>query len=258
MLKKLALSVLALTLYAPIVVPQSNPEARPPNVVLLKAARLLDVTTGRYIENAAVLIEGERIQEVGPAAQLQSHAPQSAKIIDLPGATLLPGLIDCHTHLMARTSAGPDGYILDLAKKSQALRALEGAADARLTLHAGFTTVRDLESEGSGYADVALRDAIEQGLVEGPRMHVATRAIAAVGQYNPFGVSPDLRDFPTGAQMISGPEEARRAVREQIGNGADLIKVYADWRTPTLTVEEMRVVVEEAHKLKRKVAAHAT
>ena len=159
---------------------------------------------------------------------------------------------------MARTSEGPDGYILDLAKKSQAFRALEGAANARLTLHAGFTAVRDVESEGSGYADVALRDAIDQGLVEGPRMHVATRAIAAVGQYNSFGVSPDLRDFPTGAQMISGPEEARRAVREQIGYGADLIKVYADWRTPTLTVEETRVVVEEAHKLKRKVAAHAT
>jgi imidazolonepropionase-like amidohydrolase len=155
-------------------------------------------------------------------------------------------------------ASGPDGYILDLATKSQAFRALEGAFDARLTLHAGFTTVRDVENEGSGYADVALRDAINQGLVEGPRMQVATRAIAAVGQYNPFGVSPDLRDFPTGAQMISGPEEARRAVREQIGHGADLIKVYADWQTPTLTVDEMRVVVEEAHKLQRKVAAHAT
>src|SRR6201999_599084 len=121
-----------------------------------------------------------------------------------------------------------------------------------------FTTVRDVESEGSGYADVALRDAIEQGLVEGPRMQVATRAIAAVGQYNPFGVSPDLTDYPTGAQMVSGAEEARRAVREQIGHGADLIKVYADWDHPTLTVAEMQVIVEEAHKAARKVAAHAT
>ena len=115
-----------------------------------------------------------------------------------------------------------------------------------------------MENEGSGYADVALRDAIEQGLVEGPRMQVATRAIAAVGQYNPFGVSPDLTDFPTGAQMVSGVEEARRAVREQIGHGADLIKVYADWGHPTLTVDEMRVAVEEAHKQGLKVAAHAT
>jgi imidazolonepropionase-like amidohydrolase len=159
---------------------------------------------------------------------------------------------------MARIPETDDGYIVNLATKSQAFRALEGAYDARITLQAGYTTIRDVENEGSGYADVALRDAINQGLAEGPRMQVATRAIAAVGQYNPFGVSPDLTDFPTGAQMVSGVEEARRAVREQIGNGADLIKVYADWDNPTLTVDEMRVIVEEAHQQKRKVAAHAT
>jgi imidazolonepropionase-like amidohydrolase len=189
---------------------------------------------------------------------VQAHAPKNAKVIDLGGATLLPGLIDCHTHIMARIPDGDDGYVVNLATKSQAFRALEGAYNARITLEAGYTTIRDVESEGSEYADVALRDAIKQGLVQGPRMQVATRAIAAVGQYNPFGVSPDLHDFPTGAQMVSGVEEARRAVREQIGHGADLIKVYADWRYPTLTVEEMRVIVEEAHKQNRKVAAHAT
>lgn len=258
MYRRFALLALALVLLPHRACPQSNSETKPGEVVLVKAARVLDVRAGHYIENAAVLIEGDRIKEVGPAAQIQPHAPKSARIIDLPGTTLLPGLIDCHTHLMSRMSSGPDAYILDLATKSQAFRALEGAADARITLHAGFTTVRDVENEGSAYADVALRDAINQGLVEGPRMQVATRAIAAVGQYNPFGVSPDLINFPTGAQMISGPEEARRAVREQIGHGADLIKVYADWQTPTLTIEETRVIVEEAHKLKRKVAAHAT
>jgi imidazolonepropionase-like amidohydrolase len=218
----------------------------------------LDVRTGRYLEDAGILIEGDRITEVGPAADIQARAPKGAAVIDLGRATLLPGLVDCHTHLMARIPNAPDGYVVTLATESQALRALEGAADARITLRAGFTTVRDVENEGSGYADVALRDAINQGLVEGPRMQVATRGIAALGQYNPFGVSPDLPDFPTGAQMISGVEEARRAVREQIGHGADLIKVYADWQYPTLTVEEMSVIVEEAHKAGRKVAAHAT
>lgn len=189
---------------------------------------------------------------------MQAHAPANIKVIDLGGATVLPGLIDCHTHLMARFADTQEGYLLGLATKSQAFRALEGADDARVTLYAGFTTVRDVENEGSGYADVALRDAIDQELVDGPRMQVATRAIAAVGQYNPFGVSPDLTDFPTGAQLVSRVEEARRAAREQIGHGADLLKVYADWRHPTLTIEEMRAVVEEAHKQGLKVAAHAT
>lgn len=221
--------------------------------VLIKTGRLLDVLKGSYLENASILIEGDRIKAVGSVS-----APANAQIIDLSRMFVLPGLIDCHTHLMMREGPGTDGYLLTLATKSQAFRALEGAADARITLNAGFTSVRDVENEGSLYADVALRDAINQGLVEGPRVQVATRAIAAVGQYNPFGVSPDLIDFPTGAQMISGPEEARRAVREQIGHGADLIKVYADWINPTLTIDEMRVIVEEAHKQKRKVAAHAT
>ena len=225
---------------------------------VLKAGHLLDVRTGTSLDNAALWIEGERIKEVGTSAEITGHAPKDSKLIDLGRATLLPGLVDCHTHIMARTSEGEHGYILDLATKSQALRALEGAYDARITLEAGYTTIRDVENEGSGYADVALRDAINQGLALGPRMQVATRAIAAVGQYNPFGVSPDLHDFPTGAQMISGVEEARRAVREQLGYGADLIKVYADWENPTLTVEEMTVIVQEAHKQHRKVAAHAT
>jgi imidazolonepropionase-like amidohydrolase len=226
--------------------------------VVLKASRLLDVRKGTYLENAAIWIDSDRIKEVGRASDVQAHAPKNAKVIDLGRATLLPGLIDCHTHIMARFDDSDDGYVLGLATKSQAFRALEGAYDARITLQAGYTTIRDVENEGSDYADIALRDAVNQGLAEGPRMQVATRAIAAVGQYNPFGVSPDLPNFPTGAQMVSGVEEARRAVREQIGHGADLIKVYADWRNPTLTVDEIRVIVEEAHKQERKVAAHAT
>jgi imidazolonepropionase-like amidohydrolase len=229
----------------------------PPRVMVV-AARVLDVRSGRYLQDAAVYVEGERIMSVGPSQTVVTHAPEGTTIIALHNATVLAGLIDCHTHLMARAPDGESGYQLSLLTKSQAYRALEGAANARATLHAGFTTVRDVESEGSGYADVALRDAINDGLVEGPRMQVATRGIAAVGQYQPLGVSPDLVGFPTGAQMISGAEEARHAVREQIGHGADLIKVYADWHHPTLTVAEMQVVVEEAHKQGLKVAAHAT
>jgi len=250
---------LALILATPMALQgQSQSTLQAPASVIVKSARLLDVRKGVYLDNAALWIEGDRIKEVGRASEIQARAPKSAKLIDLGHATVLPGLIDCHTHIMERSSEGANGYILDLATKSQAFRALEGAYNARITLAAGYTTIRDVENEGSGYADVALRDAINRGLAEGPRMQVATRAIAAVGQYNPFGVSPDLTNFPTGAQMVSGVEEARRAVREQIGHGADLIKVYADWEHPTLTVEEMRVIVEEAHKQERKVAAHAT
>jgi imidazolonepropionase-like amidohydrolase len=237
---------------------QAPRPVQPVSSTFLKAGKVLDVRKGVYVEKAGIWIEGERIKEVGRAADIQSHVPKDAKVIDLGAATVLPGLIDCHTHIMARMPDTPDGYTLTLATKSQAFRALEGAYDARITLNAGFTSIRDVENEGSGYADVALRDAIEQGIADGPRMQVATRAIAAVGQYFPFGVSPDVSGFPTGAQMVSGVEEARRAVREQIGHGANLIKVYADWFHPTLTVEEMRVIVEEAHKLGRKVAAHAT
>jgi imidazolonepropionase-like amidohydrolase len=237
---------------------QENSVKPPDTETIVRVARVLNVRSGSYITGAAIWIEGERIKAVGRESDVSKHAPASAHILDLGDATVLPGLIDCHTHLMARLPGGANAYAMNLLTKSEAYRALEGAADARATLEAGFTTVRDVESEGAGYADVALRDAIDNGLVVGPRMRVATRGIAALGQYEPFGISPDLKDFPTGAQMVSGPEEARRAVREQIGHGADLIKVYADWLYPTLTLAEMQVIVEEAHKAGRKVAAHAT
>lgn len=231
---------------------QQNP---PSKTIAVRASRMLDVKSGSIVPNAVILIQDDKITSAGPSLKI----PAGAEVVDLGDATVLPGLIDCHTHLMARIPSREDryGYGVNLLTKSQAFRALEGAANARVTLRAGFTSVRDVESEGSGYADVALRDAINQGLVEGPRMMVATRGIAIVGRYFPFGVSPDIENFPTGAQFVSGVEDARRAAREQIGYGANLIKVYADWDTPTLTVDEMRVVVEEAHRAKIKVAAHA-
>ncbi len=258
LIRRAALSGTTALLISGVLLADGPPANPPDREVIVRATRVLNVRTGTYISGAAIWIENERIKAVGPASDVLKQAPASAQTINLGNATVLPGLIDCHTHLMARIPDGPNGYGVNLLTKSEAVRALEGAADARATLEAGFTTVRDVESEGSGYADVALRDAIAEGLVEGPRMQVATRGIAAVGQYNPFGISPDLTDFPTGAQMVSGPEEARRAVREQIGHGADLIKLYADWDYPTLTIAEMQVIVEEAHKANRKVAAHAT
>lgn len=256
--RRKALLLTLLAFFAPHASAQSEPAVASNNALIIRARQILDVRTGRYLRDAAVYIEGERVKGVGSSQAQLAQGPTGVKIIDLGNATVLPGLIDCHTHLMANLPRGEHGYALNLLMKSQAYRALEGAASARATLEAGFTTVRDVENEGSEYADVALRDAINNGLVEGPRMLAATRGIAAVGQYEPFNVSPDLRGFPTGAQMISGVEEARRAVREQIGHGADLIKIYADWLHPTLTVAEMEVIVEEAHKANRKVAAHAT
>jgi imidazolonepropionase-like amidohydrolase len=236
-------------------------------ITAVRSARMLDVKSGQYVRDPVILIENGKVAEVGSGLTI----PAGAKVIDAANATLLPGLIDAHTHLMARMRGGNqvENYTLQLATESEAYRALEGAADARVTLHAGFTSVRDVESEGSGYADVALRTAIERGLVQGPRMQVATRAIAATGGYFPQRLSPDLKGFPTGAQMVTGADEARRAVREQVYYGADLIKVYADFadlgspNTPrrvheTLTLDELRAIVEEAHKGGHRVAAHAT
>src|SRR5579863_8557766 len=196
-------------------------------ITAVRSARMLDMQTGAYIPNAVVLIQNHRILEAGSGLAI----PAGAAVIELGSATLLPGLIDVHTHLLARMASGDqiDNYILQLAEKSEAYRALEGAANARATLRAGFTTVRDVENEGSGYADVALRNAIVRGLVEGPRMQVATRAIAATGGYFPLHLLPDVNGFPRGAQMITGVDEARRAVREQVYYGADLIKIYADF-----------------------------
>jgi imidazolonepropionase-like amidohydrolase len=210
-----------------------------------------------------VLIDGTRIAAVGPAAAVQP--PAGTAVIDLPGATLLPGLMDIHSHLFLH----PYNETLwndQVLKEPVPYRTLRAAQQARATLQAGFTTLRDLGTEGAEYADVALRRAIEDGMVEGPRLLVATRAIVATGSYGPAprGLRPDVCCTPQGAQEASGVPEVIRAVREQAGRGADWIKVYADYRwgpggtqQPTFSEEELRALVEAAHSAGRPVAAHA-
>jgi imidazolonepropionase-like amidohydrolase len=234
-----------------------------PAATLLRPAQVW--TAGEPLHAGwVVLIRGERIAAVGP--QDAVHAPANAQVIDLPGATLLPGLIDAHSHLFLHpyNETRWDDQVL---KEPVPYRTLRAAQQARVTLLAGFTTLRDLGTEGAEYADLSVRQAIADGLIAGPRLFVATRAIVATGAYGPAprSLRPDVCCTPQGAQEASGVAEVVRAVREQAGRGADWIKVYADYRwgpggsqQPTFTAEELKALVQSAHSSGRPVAAHAT
>jgi imidazolonepropionase-like amidohydrolase len=237
--------------------------AAEPPAILLRPARVWSAGEPPHA-GWVVLTRGERIAALGPAEQVA--APADALVIDLPGTTLLPGLIDAHSHLFLHpyNETPWDDQVL---KEPVPYRTLRAARQAHATLMAGFTTLRDLGTEGADYADVSLRRAIEEGLVEGPRLLVATRAIVATGSYGPAprGLRPDLCCTPQGAQEASGVDEVIRATREQAGRGADWIKVYADYRwgpngtqQPSFSEEELRALVEAAHSSGRPVAAHAT
>jgi imidazolonepropionase-like amidohydrolase len=210
-----------------------------------------------------VLTEGAHIAAVGPAAAVQ--APPGATVIELPGATLLPGLMDVHSHLFLHPY-NETSWNDQVLKEPVPYRTLRAGVQARATLLAGFTTLRDLGTEGADYADVSLRQAIADGLIDGPRLLVATRAIVATGSYGPAprSLRPDVCCTPQGAEEASGVGEVIRAVREQAGRGADWIKVYADYRwgpggtqQPTFSEEELKALVEAAHSSGRPVAAHA-
>jgi imidazolonepropionase-like amidohydrolase len=208
-----------------------------------------------------VAVEGDRITGVGPKAAVK--APAGAKVVALPGQTLIAGLIELHSHLLlhAYNEVAWDDQVL---KEPPAYRVLRAGRDATRTLLSGFTTERDLGTEGAADADVQLKRAIDEGIVAGPRLFVATRAIVATGSYGPKkGFRADL-DLPQGAQEVSGEAEMVRAVREQAALGADWIKLYADYRTgpdgstrPTLTEKEMEAAVQVAHASGRPVAVHA-
>ncbi|MFZ1904914.1 MAG: amidohydrolase family protein [Steroidobacteraceae bacterium] len=233
-----------------------------PHPLLLRPAQVW--TAGEPLHAGwVVLTDGERIVAVGAADLV--HAPADAQPIDLPGTTLLPGLIDAHSHLFLH----PYNETLwndQVLKEPVPYRTLRAGVQARATLLAGFTTLRDLGTEGAEYADLSVKRAIEDGLIEGPRLFVATRAIVATGTYGPAprGLRPDVCCTPQGAEEATGVEEIVRAVREQAGRGADWIKLYADYRwgpggtqQPTFSEEELRAAVEAAHSSGRPVAVHA-
>lgn len=229
------------------------------SLTAIKCGRFFDGKTLALQDNVVLLIDGGRIRAVGRSLAI----PAEAKIIDLSQATVMPGLIDCHTHMFLHGINYDDA----LLKKSLQYRAIWATVSARKALLAGFTSIRDAETEGAGYGDVALRDAINAGIVIGPRMQCATRALAITGGYSPYGYSPDVT-IPKGAQIADGVDGLRKAVREQLANGADLIKIYIDHRRrgtpnpdmltawPTFSLDETRAVVEEAAKVGAKVAAH--
>ncbi len=238
----------------------------PTQIVLIKAGRLIDVRAGRVVENQGIIIEGERIKTVGPLAEVERNAPSSARVIDLSRATLLPGLADCHTHILLQGDITAADYDEQLLKESIPYRTIRATVAARIALLNGFTAMRDLETEGAMYADVDVKNAINRRVVPGPRMFVATRAFSATGMYPLQGYSWELR-MPEGVQIVDGADNIRRAVREQVKYGADWIKFYADRRYfvkdgalhswVNFTDEEMKAMVDEAHRLGRRVAAHA-
>ena len=239
---------------------QAQSTARPggPTALLLRPAAVFD---GQDLHPGwAVLVENEKITAAGPASQVV--LPVGGRTLDLPGLTLLPGLIEGHSHLLLHPyneTPWNDQVLLE----SQALRVARATVHAQRTLLAGFTTARDLGTEGAGFADVGLKQAINQGVIPGPRLLVATRALVATGSYGPK-LSVD-EDVPQGGQEADGVDGIIRAVREQIGKGADLIKVYADYRwgpdgsaQPTFSQEELVLIVQTARSAGRGVVAHAT
>ena len=230
-----------------------------PVAVVLKPARVFDGIAMH--DDWIVVVRGTKIDAAGPADKID--VPKGAQVIDLPKATLLPGLIDAHTHVLLHpyNEATWDDQVL---KEPLALRVCRATNHARSTLHAGFTTIRDLGTEGAGYADVGIKQAIDQGIVPGPRMLVSTKAIIATGSYAPRGFAPEVR-VPQGAEEADGVDALIRIVRDQIAKGADWIKFYADFlwgpgkgARPTFTQEEMNRIVETARVAKVPVAAHAT
>jgi imidazolonepropionase-like amidohydrolase len=229
--------------------------------ILLKPDRVFDGVAEKAQDGWTVLVQGDKIEAAGPAGEVK--VPADARVIELSGMTLLPGLIEAHSHLLLHPydETSWDNQVL---KEPMTVRIVRATNHARDTLMAGFTTIRDLGTEGAGYADVGLKQAIDRGLTPGPRMLVVTKAIVATGSYGPKGFDPAFR-VPQGAEEADGVDSLTRVVRDQIGHGADWVKVYADYRwgpsghaRPTFSVEELKLIVDTARSAGCPVAAHAT
>jgi imidazolonepropionase-like amidohydrolase len=229
--------------------------------IVIRAGKLIDVRNGRVLAGQSILIEGERIKKVG--ANIQT--PDGARVIDLGKSTVLPGLIDNHTHVLLHGDVTADDYAEQLLKESIPYRAIQATVAARTALTNGFTAIRDLETEGAMYADVDVKKAVARGIIPGPRMWVVTRAFAPTGTYPLLGYSWELK-LPEGVQIVDGADNIRHAVREQVKFGADWIKYYSDrgyyikdgalHSLVNFTDEEAKALVDESHRLGRKVAAH--
>ena len=232
--------------------------SHPPQLVAIRADRMLDVTSGSVMIHAVVLVDGEKIKAAGAGLKI----PDGARVIDLGDVTLLPGLIDCHTHLLQTyyNGVGDGQNIVTTTTLGTAKRVMIGAMNARGMIQAGYTTVRDVGNSGAG-GDVVLRDAIKDGWVPGPRMLVSTRALSPVGgQFDGYPLSPETRDVIVKQEYrpVTGDVEATRAVRDAIYEGADLIKVIGGVGDTVLSPEEMGAIVTEAHRDGKRVAVHAT
>jgi len=253
--------VLALAEMIPSAQTQS-PSPKPPDAIyLLKPAHIFDGESAQLHDGWAVLVRGEKIEAVGSASDI--HAPAEAKLIDLPEMTLMPGLIDAHSHILLHPYS-ETVWNDQVAREALSLRVARATNHLRSTLMAGFTALRDLGTEGAGYADVGLKQAVQQGILPGPRLFVATRAIVASGSYGPKGYAPEWT-VPQGAEEADGIDGLTRVVREQIGKGADWVKVYADYRWgagsaahATFTLDELKLAVEVARNAGIPVSAHST
>src|SRR5689334_10551061 len=252
--------VLCLFMQTPFLLQNRTPSQQPETIYLLKPARVFDGESAQLHNGWIVLVRGQKIEAAGPASTI--NFPANATVIDLPGLTLLPGLIEAHSHILLHPYSETP-WNDQVAHESLTLRVARATNHLRDTLQAGFTTIRDLGTEGAGYADVGLKQAVEQGIIPGPRMIVVTRAIVASGSYGPKGYASEWR-VPQGAEEADGIDSLTRVVRDQIGHGADWVKVYADYRwgtqgaAPTFSLDELKLVVETAKSANVPVAAHAT